>query len=121
MQTSSANRFRQEKDHAFYGAVKDGQPTPPNLIIRTQEGTQIALSYSFLTKEMQYDPSEGISLAFQDADGQRTVVIRGRNLLSLWDALVWHKVTFIRELEPSSPLAESDLAITQIELKSSEF
>ena len=98
-QQSRINHLLQEKDHTFYGQVKDGQASSPNLVIRQKNGNQLAFGYHYLAKEMQYNPSTGITLYFLDPDSTKTIQIQGRNLLPLWDALVWHKITFIQELE----------------------
>jgi hypothetical protein len=107
---SRINHLLQEKDHVFYGQVKDGQTTPPNLVIRLKNGNQLAFGYHYLAKEMQYNPSKGITLYFLDPDGTKTIHIEGRNLLPLWNALVWHKVSFITELEYQS-ISDNDTAL----------
>ena len=113
---SRLNHILNEKDHIFYGQVKDGQPTPPNLVIRLKNGNQLAYGYHYLAKELRYNPSEGIHLFFLDPDGTKTIHIEGRNLLSLWNGLVWHKVTFIREQDynPIDDKDESELCVTAI-------
>lgn len=64
---------------------------------RKRTGDSIALPYSYLT-EASFNASAGILLRFVGHD----VRIAGRNLRALFDSLMWHKVTWIRETQEGS-------------------
>lgn len=117
----SLNYLRKEKDHVFYGQVNANQPPSPTLVFQLKNGNYFAFGYHYLAKQMQYNPSTGIHLSFIDPDSSTSVHIQGRHLLPLWDALVWHKVTFIKELDtPLDEYPESDLCVTSITISNME-
>lgn len=107
-----------EKDGQFFGHTKDGQVPPSSLLVRHRDHNQEAFSYQYLTKQMRYNPSEGITLAFCDPNGTVQITIEGRNLDALWDHLHRHTVTFIQPA-PTMPdqTPEDELCITEIRVE----
>ncbi len=113
---SYTDRLKQ-KVHEFYGSVKDNQARPFSLVIKSREKNQLALNYQYLSKDMSYNASEGIVLSFLDPNGTITIKIEGRNLDELWDALIWHRVTFVRELAGAADtIPENELCVTDIKI-----
>ncbi len=116
-QKSYTSRLK-EKGYQFYGLTKDNQSQSPSLIVKKRDGNQIAFNYQYLSKTMEFNPSEGIMMSFTDPNGSVTVHIEGRNLLPLWDALSWHKITFITESTGKSDTTpENELCVTEISIR----
>ena len=80
-----------EKDGPLpvYGAE---QARRPMIDFRGHEGTCFGLPYESLNS-ISYDPAEGIVLEFK----QHRVLIKGRNLESLREDLLQHRVSYVRE------------------------
>lgn len=62
------------------------------LVLKT--GKRVALPYPWLAAE--FDPADGISLAFTTG---AAVAIRGRNMAGLFSALVRHQAVCVREAD----------------------
>ena len=75
-----------------YGAVPHGSPRPPMIDLRGHDGRFLALPYARLTG-IELDHDAVIRLDFPE----RRILLRGRNLRPLDDALVQHRVTYVQE------------------------
>ena len=75
---------------------------------RGHDGRSLAVPYSRLLS-VDYRPELGVSLEFPD----HQIMVRGRNLRPLYDALLWHRVTFVQEGE-LDVVSESDPFIDRI-------
>ena len=85
---------------------------PAMLVLQMKNGNQKALMYSYL-KEIDFDPSEGIVLQYVS----HRVNLRGRNLSALFDRLVEHRVTAVREIEEATVTDEAATVVSAIEVK----
>lgn len=65
------------------------------LQLRFANGNRHSLGYAYLI-DARFDPSTGIELVFTSF----RVVIRGRNLLPLFDGISDHQVRWVQELDP---------------------
>ena len=85
-------------DHAAntapYGVARGGDVGPAVLDFRGHNGTSFAVPYEQLVT-IAFHPSEGITLEFQE----HRIVVRGRNLRPVYDHLLHHRITFLREEE----------------------
>ena len=115
---SNVNKLLKERQQSwFYGEVKEQAGTPPMLVLKHRNGNESAYGYHFLSKCINYNPSEGIKLRFIDSEGVNSILIEGRNLTKLWETLTRHRVTFIRELENNFSEPEDDtLCVININL-----
>jgi len=77
---------------ASFASVANDEITAPMIEFRGHDGRSLALPYSRLLS-LDYRPGSVVSLEFPD----HHVVVRGRNLRPLYDALLRHRVVFIQE------------------------
>lgn len=83
-----------ESEQGCYSMVAAGRSGAAMVDFRLRQGDSLALPYGYLTEAL-FQPSDGILLRFVAHE----VRIEGRNLRALYDALLWHKVTWVRMVE----------------------
>jgi hypothetical protein len=91
-----------------YGLVADDSGRAIMLDLRGHNGTSYALPYSSLVA-VGFDPSAGLTLEFT----HHKVGVRGRNLRSIYDSILEHRVTFIQE-EDFDMMPESATCVDSI-------
>lgn len=89
-----------------FGIATDGV-APRLLDLRGHDGTRFAIDYRLL-ETATYDPAGRITLRFRG----HAATILGRNLQSVYDALLHHRITFLQEQDfdavpESEPFIES--------------
>lgn len=75
-----------------FKAVASSEPAPPMVDFRGHDGRFRALPYRCM-ESIAFDDPGGIAVDFTD----HRVLLRGRNLRPLYDALVRHRVVFVQE------------------------
>ena len=93
---------------AAFGTVAEGEEAPPMVEFRGHDGRSLAVPYSRLLS-VDHRPVVGLSLEFPD----HQIMIRGRNLRPLYEALLWHRVTLVQEGDLDT-VSESDPFIDRI-------
>ena len=96
----------------FYGIAEEREGNVIALKFITSLGEQKAIHYHDIISPMDYNGDSEIRLMTTRV----TVIIKGRNLDSLFDYIIQHQVKWIREPENSFQhgLKEDDLEITSI-------
>ena len=77
---------------APYGVARGSDSGPAMLDFRGHNGTSFALPYQQLVT-VAFQPSDGITLEFRE----HRIVVRGRNLWPVYDHLLHHRITYLRE------------------------
>jgi hypothetical protein len=79
-----------KEDNAFFG-IEYERTVPTCLDLRLQQGTRIALPYSFFTS-LSHDSENGIEIFTNN----KRITITGRNLTKLYDQLIRYRVRYIQ-------------------------
>ena len=77
---------------AVFEVASEGETAPPMVEFRGHDGRCLAVPYSRLLS-VDLRPDAGVSLEFPD----HRIVLRGRNLRPLYEALLGHRVRFVQE------------------------
>ena len=93
---------------ASFASVSAGNEAAPMVEFRGHDGRSLALPYSRLLS-VDYRSGSVVSLEFPDYH----VIVRGRNLRPLYDALLGHKVLFVQEGD-LDVVSESDPFVDRI-------
>jgi hypothetical protein len=101
----------EETSERFYGFVTGIQDRAHNIEFRKAEGSWPFLEYSYLVGGEALHAGEFV-LRF--ATGER-VTVRGRNLRPLYEKLLRHRVTWLRDAARGEKAADRDLFIDEIE------
>jgi hypothetical protein len=101
----------EEKSERFFGYVTGIQDRAHNLELRKAAGPWPFIEYSYLTGGEQVHAGEFL-LRF--ATGER-VTVRGRHLRPLYEKLLRHRVTWLREAEEDERGPADELCIDEIE------
>jgi hypothetical protein len=107
------------EDCGAFGFLRGVKDRALLLELRLTGGNREAFPYSMLER-ISYDPSEGLTLRYLGV----TVAIRGRNLsavsaagVSLLDALLRHRVPWVRETEGMRSAGTAAPEITRISIR----
>ncbi|MBI1349442.1 hypothetical protein GC163_24515 [bacterium] len=91
--------------------VSANRPPEPMLELRLKAGDAIALSYALLITA-GFNPSQGITLEFTT----HKVLLRGRNLRSIYRAIVDHRLAYLQEFpRPLDDQPETAVVVTTIQ------
>lgn len=107
-----------QDDLGAFGMLRGAHERAIMLELRLANGNSLAFNYSYLV-QATFDPSFGILLQF----GGKRVTIIGSNLnaevrpnVRLFQALLRHRITWIRETEGVEPVVSGQAVIDSIEL-----
>jgi hypothetical protein len=100
----------EEMSERFYGYVPGIQDRAHNLEFRKSDGSWPFLEYSYLVGGEAVHAGEFV-LRF--ATGER-VTVRGRNLRPLYEKLLRHRVTWLRDAARGEKAADRELFIDEI-------
>ncbi len=97
----------------FYGIEPQSNAQAVMLDLRLGNGNSQAFAYSYLTK-VNFNPSEGIEIFAVDM----CIILRGRNLSTLYAYLLMHRLTYIQEsVGRVDDAAENEVFVESIEVK----
>jgi hypothetical protein len=96
----------QVEDAPAFGQLRGLRAQAVMLELRLKTGDLKAIGYSYLVG-VDYNPGVGIVIDFTG----HKVNVTGRNLLPIFNALVRHRVTYIREFDASADLAEESATV----------
>lgn len=100
--------FYPDAASAPFGVIAPGLPAPAMIDFRGHDGHALALPYARL-ESVALGLTPRITLEYPE----HRVVIHGRNLRSLYDALVAQRVTFVQE-DDLDTLSESEPFVDRI-------
>ena len=101
----------EEKNELFYGYVLGIQDRAHNIEFRKGDGSWPFIEYSYLVGGEAVHAGEFV-LRF--ATGER-VTVRGRNLRELYEKLLRHRITWLRDAAPDEKASDGELFIDEIE------
>lgn len=101
----------EETSERFYAYVSGIQERAHNIEFRKSAGAWAFIEYSYLVGGDWHNAGEFV-LRF--ATGER-VTVRGRNLRSLYEKVLRHRVTWLREAESDEKAADRELFIDEID------
>ena len=101
----------EEKNERFYGFVTGIQDRAHNIEFRKGDGSWPFIEYSYLIGGEAVHVGEFV-LRF--ATGER-VTVRGRNLRPLYEKLLRHRITWLRDAAPDEAASDGELFIDEIE------
>lgn len=103
----------EETGYVAFGTVPSNRRSDPMIQIKRRTGAVEAFGYPYLTR-IQFDPSEGLKMEF----AQCSLLVRGRNLHKLLNALTGHRVRFLQEYgDRIDDLPHDETVITRIEIE----
>lgn len=101
----------EERNERFYGFVPGVQDRAHNIEFRKGDGSWPFIEYSYLVGGEAIHAGEFV-LRF--ATGEQ-VTVRGRNLRPLYEKLLRHRITWLRDAAPDERASDDELFIDEIE------
>ncbi|MGY3213946.1 hypothetical protein [Mucilaginibacter sp. HD30] len=113
VQLVHGNSAEEPLDHSAsaYFATDRGN-TPTCLDLRLPDGSRKAIPYSYFT-QINFDVDAGIEVLTT----QQRIILTGRNLISLYEALITYRVRYVQS-DVGSDMQEDGLFIADISLSS---
>lgn len=101
-----------EEEGKYFGFDRQENGRALMFELRTRDGRRSALPYSYLTRA-DFDPDKGIEIYVSNV----VVVVKGRDLGTLYSYLLQNRLTWMREDFSDTDLGEDGVFVESLEVK----